>query len=90
MRKKYPTLKEATEFVDSLLASPSDEELAEIYQQYKGYPPSCEQLTSYRSFVEGVKKELPNCLVTVNFEKVDCMPRGWAQLFDKLLEVKNA
>lgn len=90
MPKKYPTLKEATEFIDSLLASPSDEELTEIYQQYKGYPPSEEQLASYRHFVEGVKAELPSCLITVNFEKVDYIPSGWRQLFSKLLEVKHA
>lgn len=88
--KKYPTLKEANEFIDSLLSSPSDEELVEIYRQYKGYPPSVEQLAHYRYFVEGIKAQLPNCLVTTSFEKVDYIPIGWTQLFNKLLKVKNA
>jgi len=90
MRKEYPTLKEATEFIDSLLTSPSDEELMEIYEHNKGYPPSEEQLSYYRYFVEGVKAELPNCLVIMNFEKVDYIPSAWRQLFSKLLEVKHA
>jgi len=88
--KKYPTLKESIQFIDAFFGSVSDDEIIDLYQQHKGCPPSEEQLTYYHHFIEGIKGELPNCFITVNFEKVDYIPIGWTQLFSKLLEVKNA
>ena len=89
MSKKYPTIKEAREWINALVGSPTDEELCQIYERDRGYPPSEEQLASYHRFVDGIKEELTTCSVTATFEKADYVPTGWKELFDKLLEVRN-